>query len=209
MIKRTKGRLLIALLVITGLAGTIHNNSISQKERKYGVKEMKESKNDVIKSVKDLSDAQLNFKPAPDKWSVKECMYHIALSEINLWQLLEGTLKAPANPEKRSEIKITDDQIVAMMENRTNKVKTQELFDPKNAPWKTLTEALEDFKNSRNDHIKYMKTTTEDLRNHVVQLPFGWIDSYQLYLMIAAHSNRHIQQITEVKNNPGFPKKNK
>lgn len=207
MLKRTKGRLLIALLVITGLAGTIHNNSISQKERKYGVKEMKESKSEVFQSIKDLSEAQLNFKPAPDRWSIKECIYHIALSEINLWQLLEDAMKAPANPEKRSEIKITDEQIVAMMENRTNKIKTHETIEPKNAPWKTLNEALEDFKHNRTDHIKYMRTTTEDLRNHIVQLPFGWIDCYQLYLMIGAHSNRHTQQIFEVKSDPGFPKK--
>ena len=56
------------------------------------------------------------------------------------------------------------------------------------------------------DHIQYLKTTTEDLRNHVVQLPFGYIDSYQLCLMIAAHSNRHTQQLREVMAAAGFPK---
>ena len=206
MLKYTKGRLLLALLVITGLAGTIRSDSISQNERKYALKEMKETKTDVFKIVKGLSDVQLNFKAAPDHWSVKECIYYIALSENNLWHLLESTMKAPANPDKRSEIKITDDQLVKMMEDRTHKIKTQEAFEPKNAPWKSVTEALDDFKAKRNDHIKYMKTTTEDLRNHVVQLPFGWIDCYQLYLMIAAHNNRHLQQINEIKADTGFPK---
>ena len=206
MLKRTKGRLLIALLVVTGLAGTIHSDSISQKERKFALKEMKETKNEVLKSIKGLSDKQLNFRSAPDHWSVQECINHIALSENNLWHLLEGTMKAPANPEKRTEIKVTDEQFVNMMKDRTNKVKTQEAFEPKNAPWKSLDEAIKDFKDKRNDHIKYMKSTTEDLRNHVVQLPFGWIDCYQLYLMIGAHSNRHTQQIDEVKADPNFPK---
>lgn len=206
MLKRTKGRLLIALLVISGLAGTIHSGSISQKERKFALKEMKETKNEVLKSIKGLSDKQLNFKSAPDHWSVQECIYHIALSEKNLRELLEKTMKAPANPEKRTEIKVTDEQFVNMIKDRTNKVKTQEAFEPKNAPWKTLDEALNDFKDKRNDHIKYMKSTTEDLRNHVVQLPFGWIDCYQLYLMIGAHCNRHTQQIDEVKADPNFPK---
>ena len=206
MLKRTKGRLLIALLVVTGLAGTIHSDSISQKERKFALKEMKETKNEVLKSIKGLSDKQLNFRSAPDHWSVQECINHIALSEKNLWHLLEGTMKAPANPEKRSEIKVSDEQFVNMIKDRTNKVKTQEAFEPKNAPWKSLDEAIKDFKDKRNDHIKYMKSTTEDLRNHVVQLPFGWIDCYQLYLMIGAHSNRHTQQIDEVKADPNFPK---
>ena len=200
------GRLLLSLLVITGLAGTLNNSTLSQKERKSVVSLMKDSKAGVIKSVKDLSDAQLNYKTGPDHWSVKECVYHIAISEKNLWDLLEKTLEGSANPEKRSEIKITDEQFVKMMEDRTFKVKTIEPFEPKNTPYKSVDEALDAFKTKRADHIKYMKATTEDLRNHVVQMPFGWIDCYQLCLMIGAHSNRHTQQINEVKADAGFPK---
>ena len=206
MIKRTTGRLLLTLLVVTGLAGTFNNSSISTKERKSAISLMKDTRAEVLKSVKDLTQAQLNFKTVPDHWSVKECVYHIAISEKNLWGMLEATLKSPANPEKRSEIKVTDDQFVKMTEDRTNKVQTAEPFEPKNTPYQSLDQALEAFKTTRLDHIKYLKSTTEDLRNHVVQMPFGWIDCYQLCLMIAAHSNRHRQQIDEVKAAPGFPK---
>lgn len=206
MLKRTQGRLLLTLLVITGLAGTLNNTSLSGKERKSAINLMKDTRSDVFKSVKGLSDAQLNFKPTPDRWSVKECVYHIALSEKNLWDLLEKTMKAPANPEKRAEIKITDEEIIAGVESRDKKVKTIETLEPKNAPYKSVGEALESFKNYRTDHIKYMKSTTEDLRNHVVQMSFGWLDCYQLCLMIAAHSTRHSKQIDEVKADPNFPK---
>jgi hypothetical protein len=206
MLKRTKGRLLLTLLVITGLAGTLKDASISKKERKSAVSLMKDTKADVINSVKGLSDAKLNFKAAPDKWSVKECVYHIAITEKNLWDMLENSMQGASTPEKRSEIKITDDQMIKMMEDRTNKVKTSPPLEPQNTPYKSLDEALNAFKNSRADHIKYIKTTTEDMRNHVVQLPFGTIDCYQLCLMIASHSNRHLQQINEVKADAGFPK---
>jgi uncharacterized damage-inducible protein DinB len=206
MLKRTKGRLLLTLLVITGLAGTLRESSISKKERKSVINLMKDSKNDVLQAVKGLSEAQLNYKTAPDHWSVKECTYHIAISEKNLWDLLEGTMKVSANAEKRSEIKMTDDQFIKMIEDRSTKVKTMAPFEPQNTPYKSVDEALDDFKSRRADHIKYLKSTTEDLRNHVVQMPFGWIDCYQLGLMIAAHSNRHTQQINEVKADAGFPK---
>jgi uncharacterized damage-inducible protein DinB len=207
MLKRTKGRLLLALLVITGLAGTIRVDSISQKERKFALKEMKETKSEVLQSVKGLSEEQLNFKTAADQWSVKECMYHIAIAEKNLWDLLENTMKTSPNSDKRSEIKMTDEQLIKMMEDRSFKVKTAEPFEPKSTPYKTLDDAVTDFKTRRIDHIKYLKTTTEDMRNHVVQMRFGWIDCYQLYLMIASHSNRHTQQINEVRSDPNFPKK--
>ena len=206
MLKRTMGRSLLTLLVITGLAGTINDFSLSKKERKSAISLMKDTKTDVLKTVKGLSAAQLNFKAAPDKWSVKECVYHIAISEKNLWDLLESTMKAQANPEKRSEIKMTDEQLIKMMEDRSFKVKTQEAFEPKNTPYKSLDEALDAFKERRQEHIKYLKSSTEDLRNHVVQMPFGSLDCYQICLMIAAHSNRHTQQINEVKADPAFPK---
>ena len=206
MLKRTKGRLLLTLLVITGLAGTLRESSISQKERKSVISLMKDSKNDVLQAVKGLSETQLNYKVGSGHWSVKECTYHIAISEKNLWDMLENTMKVPANAEKRSEIKVTDDQFIKMIEDRSTKVKTMASFEPQNTPYKSSEEALSDFKSRRADHIKYLKSTTEDLRNHVLQMPFGWIDCYQLGLMIAAHSNRHVQQINEVKADAGFPK---
>jgi len=207
MLKRTTGRLLLSLLVITGLAGTVNINSLSKGERKYAIGLMKESYKDALKTVKDLSEEQLNYKTAPDKWSVKECMYHIAASEKGLWTMLEGAMKAPANPEKRSEIKMTDEQFVAMIKDRTQKAQAPEPMQPKNTGYKSMQEAVNDFKMTRTAHIKYMKTSTEDMRNHVIQMPFGWVDCYQVYLLLGAHSNRHTQQMNEVKASSGFPAK--
>ena len=206
MLQRTKGRLLLTLLVISGLAGTLKNTSISKKERKYSINLMKDTKNDVMQTIKGLSEAQLSFKPSAESWSIKECMYHIAVSEKNLWDMLEGAMKAAANPEKRSEVKLADEQLVAMMQSRERKTKTFATFEPQNTGYKTMDEAINDFKTRRGDHIKYIKTTTEDLRNHVIQMPFGSLDCYQLSLMMAAHSERHRKQMEEIKSDPNFPK---
>jgi hypothetical protein len=207
MIKRKMGRYLLTLLVVTGLAGTIEDNTVSKSERKFAINLMKDTYKDAIKATKDLSEGQLNFKPAPDKWSVKDCIYHIAATEKMLWGMFESTMKAPANPEKRSEIKVTDEQVVTMIEDRSRKAQAPEAVQPKNTSYSSLNEALADFKKTRGEHIKYMKTSTEDMRNHVVQTPVGWIDCYQFYLFIAAHSNRHTQQMNEVKKDTGFPGK--
>lgn len=207
MIKRTMGRSLLALLVITGLAGTINDSSLSKKERKYALNMMKDTKDAAFNAVKGLSEAQLDFKAAADKWSVKGCLYHIAASEKMLWSAFENSMKGPANPEKRQEIKVTDEQFVHMMEDRSTKFKTVDPLQPENTGYHSLAEATDDFKKNRMEHIKHIKSSTEDMRNHVVQMPFGWIDCYQLCLMIASHSNRHTQQINEVKASPGFPSK--
>jgi hypothetical protein len=47
----------------------------------------------LTKSVNGLSEAQLNFKPDSTRWSVKECVYHLALSETNIWGWMQGVIQ--------------------------------------------------------------------------------------------------------------------
>jgi len=160
-----------------------------------------------LESVKDLSEAQLKFKPADGGWSVEECLKHIAITEQMLWGRLDGNLKEAATPDKRAEIKITDDDLIKKIEDRSTKVKTVDPAKPENTPFKSAAEALAFFKDNRAKLIDYAKSTGDDLRNHVITgMPFGAIDGYQFILFISAHSNRHMQQIIEVKANPDFPK---
>jgi DinB superfamily len=205
--RKRAGNMLLALLVITGFAGTPFDASLSKKERKFIVHHLKETKADFLKSVKNLSEAQLNFKPAPDKWSVKECAQHLALAEAGLWQWAEMTLKQTANPDKRTEIKMTDEDMLKGVTNRAQKAQYPENFQPKNAKWATIDETLNAFKEQRGKLIDNIKNTTEDMRGHIAaETPFGPIDAYQIVLLISAHSSRHTQQINEVKANPDFPK---
>jgi hypothetical protein len=206
MLKRTKGRLLLTLLVITGLAGTLNDASLTGKERKVVVNSLKDTKTNLLKGIKDLSDAQLNFKAAPDRWSVKECVYHITLAEKTLWGMFEAGMKAPATPEQRSEVKVSDEEISKMISDRSKKAKAPEMITPDKATWTSVNDAVSDFKSQRAAIIKYAKTSTEDLRNHIFKLPFVTIDGYQMLLFISAHSNRHTQQLNEVKAHPDFPK---
>jgi hypothetical protein len=206
MLKRTTGYFLLTLLVLTGLAGRMHSDTLTGKERKHLVNYLKESKSTYLKSIKGLSEAQLNFKPSPDKWSVKECMQHIAITENELWSMADAQLKKDANPEKKSEIKITDEMMVKMMTDRSKKFQTSENMKPIHSQWKTADEAEDAFKEKRNALIRYAKTSTDDMRNHVAQLPFGYADCYQMILFIAAHTLRHTAQIEEVKSDPNFPR---
>ena len=179
--------------------------SITSKERKFAATHLKETKTDLLKSVKGLSQAQLDFKASSHKRSIKECAYQIAVAEKSTWNILEEALKEPANPERRPEIKMTDDQLIKMIEDRSSDFKTTEKLEPKKSPFKTVEEALDAFKSARAEHIKYIKNTTEDLRNHIMKMSFGWVDCYQLCLFMSAHSNCYMQQIEKIKLDPKFP----
>mgnify|MGYP000051697032 CR=1 FL=1 len=181
-------------------------SQLTKAEKKMVSKNLKSTLKVLQKSVKGLSDAQLNFKAAPDKWSIKECVYHLAISETNLWGWSQGTLAAPANPDKRKDIKITDEKLLAGVEDRTNKVKTAENFEPKNAKWTSMAEALKFLKEERQKHIASIKASAADYRNHVTeQSPLGPIDAYQIVLLMSAHTVRHSKQIDEVKTSAGYP----
>lgn len=178
---------------------------LSKKERKFAADYLKNTRADLQDAVKGLNAAQLTYKMSADKWSVQECVYHIAISEKNLWAMLESSMKGPATPEKKKDLTITDEQVITMIEDRTNKRKTSGPLEPENTAYKSFDEAMNDFKNARTAHIKYIKATSEDLRNHFVQMSFGLLDCYQLCLMISAHTSRHTQQLKEVKAAAGYP----
>lgn len=207
MFKRNKGYFLLIMLVLTGLAGRLHSDSLTGKERRFLTDHLKESRDQFLSSFRGLNEEQLNFRAAPDKWSIKDCITHLALAEQGLWTMTENTLKQPANPEKRSEIKTTDEELVKMVSSRDKKATAPEMLDPTKAKkWATVKDAVNDFKKSRSNLIKYVKTTTEDVRNHVTQFPTGYMDAYQLMLLISAHTLRHTEQIKEVMSDPNFPR---
>jgi uncharacterized damage-inducible protein DinB len=200
-------KLLLFAVAAVMISFSAPENTITKKEKKFAAKFLKETRAGVFESVKDLSEAQLKFKPSDGGWSVEECLKHIAITEQMLWSMLDGNLKQPPTPDKRGEVKITDEDIVKKVEDRSTKVKTMDPAKPENTPYASAAVALAAFKDSREKLIDYTKSTDADLRNHIVTgLPFGAIDGYQFILFISAHSNRHMQQIIEVKANPDFPK---
>lgn len=195
----------LAVLLLVSFSST--KTGLTKKEKKYAVDYLDQTRADLQNTVAGLSEDQFNFKPAEDRWSIKECIQHIVLTETALWGMTDASLKAAANPDKRSEIKATDEDLVKRMTDRSNKVKTVEALYPEKATTiPTALSALSAFNEQRGKLIKYMKKTDDDMRNHVVQTPLGWLDTYQMVLFISAHSNRHTQQIAEVKADPKFPK---
>lgn len=198
-------KILFPLLMLVMISFSISDSGLTKAERKLAVTEMKGTSKHLVEAVKGLSDAQLSFKSSPGSWSVAECTEHIAISENNIFGMLEGALKTAADPSKRADVKMTDEQILKMIVDRSNKVKTMEAFVP-TGKFGNHEATLKAFLEKRKANIKFVKTTEEDLRNRFQQLPFGTIDAYQILLFMSAHTERHILQIEEVKANANFPK---
>lgn len=197
--------LAVALLLVADSAQTL-----SQEERDRAVTELEGSKKAFLDATKGLSPAQWNFKPAPERWSVAECSEHIALAEGFIFSLVsEKMMKAPANPEKRGAAKGKDELILKILQDRSHKATAPEPIDPAKHGSMTLQESIKLFQESRTHTIEYVKTTQEDLRDHLFDHPvpaIGTLDGYQWILLISGHTRRHTAQILEVKADPNFPK---
>ena len=199
-------KILLFVTAVMVLSFVAPEKGISKKERKDAEKFLKETEMGVYAAVKNLSEAQLKFKAAEDKWSAEDCLKHIAASETMLWQAANGAIEQAANPEKRTEIKMTDEEVKTKIADRSHKVKTMTPLEPQNIAFKNAEEALASFKGNRTKLITYVSDTEADLRNHVAIFPFASLDAYQVILFIGAHSRRHTLQIEEVKMDPNFPK---
>ena len=196
---------LIAALLFAAVSLNAQNG-MTDEERKFAVKYLTDTQNDMMKVIKGLSDEQLNFKPNAESWSVAECVKHITISEQNLWAaFLEAALATEPDASKRSEVQMSDEQLMGIIESRAQKVKTFAPFEPSNKP-EPLKDVVKEFKSLRAEHIKFAKKSDDDLRNRYASLPFGTIDAYQAILFMAGHTKRHTDQMREVMANASFPK---
>ena len=194
------------MLALCAGTAAINAQMLTSAEREKAEAYLKSTAQTFKESFNGLSDAQLNWSPSPEAWSVGDCVKHLAASEGGLRQMVDGFLAAPANPEKRAEIKATDEQMMAMMASREVKVKTFAPLEPKNTSYTSVNAAWEDFETRRKNLVEWMENTDQPLRSHVGQIPTGMLDAYQLSLLIGAHTLRHTAQIEEIKANPNFPK---
>jgi DinB superfamily len=197
--------LLTALFAATAFTKPT-TDTISVSERKFAVDNFQHTKERFLKDVKGLSAAQLSFKADTSRWSIAQCIEHIALAENLIWQWEQGMMKQPAAPEKRSQVKITNEQLMVSLLDRSNKVKAPEVLKP-SGKFANSDAAIHAFTLRRDSTIQYLKTTQDDLKNHFGEHPvFGTLDTYQLMLLLSGHSERHTLQIEEVMATPGFPK---
>jgi hypothetical protein len=49
----------------------------------------------LAEEVRGLSPAQLEYKASPDRWSIRECVSHLAVAEPDYWRDLQKAVKAP------------------------------------------------------------------------------------------------------------------
>ena len=96
-----KRTLAISVLILCA-AALASAQTLTPADRERAVKYLETTKQGVIDATAGLSEAQWNFKPAPDRWSVAEVTEHIAAAEDYLrGMIVEKVMTAPPRPAGR------------------------------------------------------------------------------------------------------------
>ena len=202
-----RAALVLSILLCAALAASAQE--VSKAERDRLMKYLKQTEKNLKKETKGLTPEQWKFKAAADRWSVQDCLEHLALTEDLIHQMInDRLLKAPAAPQKYTAASAAekDEWVLKAIPDRSARFQAPEMIRP-SGKWATPAEMWEHFAAARKVTIAQAKTQNE-LRLHYMDHPLKKdLDGYQWMLLIAAHTERHTKQIQEVKADPGYPKK--
>jgi hypothetical protein len=197
--------LLILTASVTSFSQAPAPKGFTEKDREFALKYANDTRDDYVKQLTGLSDAQLNFRAGEGRWTIGEITEHIIVVENALKGMVEGAMKSPI-PACKEEFRVNDVMIILTITNRQQKFQAPEQVRP-NGRWKTVADLLTNFGTTRQGTIDYMKNMKDDMRAHFASLPFGKGDAFQGYLFMIGHGERHLAQLKEVKADAKYPAK--
>ncbi|WP_421775142.1 DinB family protein [Gracilimonas sp.] len=169
---------------------------LSSADRDFAVEYLNATHQNIVDLVEPLPDEAWNYTPEDGGWSVANCLEHILTTESSFFQMAQGFMsQSEADPEFKSSV--SDGVLIGMMTNRGNRVQTAEQFEP-SGKWSTKQDMLDELEASRSKLISFLSDSKKNLREHKANTPFGEIDTYQVFLLVGAHSQRHTFQMQEV-----------
>jgi hypothetical protein len=194
--------LLTLVLLIVLSAGSANADPMTDADRQRLLGHLRMTESWVTTELEGLTPAQLRYRISPESWTIMDVVEHLAVAEPQYWQQLQKSLVRPAVQGYKPEA--SDADILWYGIDRSRRQKTGEARVPAGR-FGDVKDSLAAFRSLRATMIEHAKGTGEDLRGRA--LVDGNMDVYQWYLMISSHAQRHILQIREIKESPGYPQR--
>lgn len=162
--------------------------------------------------ISGLSDAQLNWQPAPGAWSIAECLDHLTVSGRELIERVKETINDARSrgllgrgPFRYGMI---GNMIVRSMEPPVKmKFKAPKIFKPRSS--RSLAEVEQDFFAVQTEVLNLIREANGiNLARAKVTSPVTKLMKLSLgqaFGLIATHERRHLWQAHQVKDNSLFP----
>lgn len=180
---------------------------LAKGERDRAMSYLHATRKQFVDALQGVSANQAKWKAAPERWSVAEVAEHIAASDEFIFQIVtEKIVKGPAaTAEQKALTKGKDDLVPKAVPDRSQKFQAPEPIAPKGT-FANLDDTKRAFLTARDRTIGFVEKTDLSLRDYVAPHPaLKELDAYQWILLLAAHTERHLKQLQEVKDSPGYP----
>ena len=193
----------VALIATAATAATagLPAAPLTAMERQHLVAHLEMTAAWLADEVTGLTAAQIAFQPDTNAWSIAQVVNHLVVVAPIYWRDLQAALERPAGARTSA---MSDADVLWDGIDRTRR----EQAIPGERPAGDLRDmpaALGAYRKHHDRLLQYIRTTSDDLRGHIVQRQ--GCDAYQWALLISTHEQRHILQIREIKANPRFPRK--
>lgn len=167
---------------------------------------------DARSSFGNLSAAQLNWKPAAERWSIAQCFDHLINSNKGFFPVIESVLSGTKKTRFLERLPILPGLAGKLMIKSLDPASTRKYKAPKNfEPVQSDISAsiVDDFITQQNKIVDGMKSTSHlNLERIVVTSPAAAFVTYNLldaYRIIVVHEQRHFQQAKRIAAEPAFP----
>jgi hypothetical protein len=169
---------------------------IETTERATLLQRLRESEEKFVTAAS-VSEDRARTRPANGGWSILEVVEHITLSDREMLRCyLEADLnEAGITPDAEATIRAFGSDVSAKFQ-----------APPPVLPagrYGSLAEGLKAYREARNELVDFISTRSENLRGRLLRRSLTDMDGHQIFLFIAAHSDRHTLQVEGIKREIG------
>jgi len=160
----------------------------------------------------DLNEEQLNWKPGPEKWSIAQCLDHLAVTSSKFDQYLEtalgrGRSKWPVTSPPAYRPTRMGAWLIKQVEPVTGrKLPAPKVFRPSSSD---IQGALQKFLDQQETFLNFVRSADAvDFNKTRLRSPVTPYMRYSLadaFVITVVHTRRHLGQARKVRETPGFP----
>ena len=183
------------------------------KSTQQAIEEFGKVTAEVKTQFKNLSSEQLNWKPAPEKWSIAQCLEHLIVSNTTYYPQLNDVVVGKHSNSFYQSIKFISKFFGNYLVKETGPVvakpmKSPPVFVPSKS--QIASTIVADFEKHQNDFSACIESLSKvDLENTMVSSPALGIITYNLVdllTILVGHEQRHLAQAKNVLNHGSFPR---
>src|SRR5579864_378145 len=164
-------------------------------ERSEIIEILERSREEFQAAAGGVPESLATTRPQADRWSVLECVEHVATVE----QVFLGRIANPAPGEAPPEDKLKEAALTARVVDRSERRQAPEAILPKGR-LTSLAQGLEQFHGARARTVQFARDHAADLYMLTAAHPvFGPLNGVEALTIIAAHARRHAEQIREIR----------